>query len=249
VIRIEQVRALERAAALRSYGGGTKVFLVLGADALQPQAANALLKTLEEPTPETLFLLTATDAGCVLPTIVSRCQEVPLRPVPAAEIAEALTRDHDVDATRAQALAGLAGGRPGWAIRAAADPSLVETRQRDAAQLAQLLRQGIAERLRVAASASDAAEVRTRLEHWLAWWRDALLVKAACSDYVVQAESLSAIRRAAHYLSAQDIAAAMRRLHEARVQLEQNINVRLVLEGVLLDLPVLQLSAHETLAR
>src|SRR5919199_4642645 len=89
-VTIEQVRQLEHDAGLRPYEGERKVFIVRGADTMPEPAANALLKTLEEPPDDTVLVLTATDVSQVLPTIASRCREVALRPVPAEEIGAAL---------------------------------------------------------------------------------------------------------------------------------------------------------------
>lgn len=236
-VTIEQVRELERAAALRSYCGGTKVFILTNADLMQGNAANALLKTLEEPAPKTLLLLTVEDAGHVLPTIASRCQEVALRPVPAAEIADGLTDLRGLRRAKADALARLAGGRPGWAIAAADQPALIEARRRHGAELEALLHQGIAQRLQAAAAAGDADVVRQRFDHWQGWWRDVLLVKGSCPSDVVQRDNLEGIEKAAREMTLPSIVSAVRRLQEARLQLDRNVNPRLALEGVLLDLP------------
>jgi DNA polymerase III subunit delta' len=84
-IRIEQVRELSAELALTSHGGGYKVGLITPADALNRFAANALLKTLEEPPPRTLLVLVATQPSRLPPTVVSRCQRLRLRAPTRAE--------------------------------------------------------------------------------------------------------------------------------------------------------------------
>lgn len=79
-ISIEQVRELVAEAGMRPYEEGTKVFIIDPADALSGAAANSLLKTLEEPAPDTCFVLLTRSADLLLPTIKSRCQIVFLRP-------------------------------------------------------------------------------------------------------------------------------------------------------------------------
>jgi site-specific DNA-cytosine methylase len=79
-IAIEQVRELVAEAGMRPYEGGTKVYVIDPADSLSGAAANSLLKTLEEPAPDTCFVLLTRSADLLLPTIRSRCQIVFLRP-------------------------------------------------------------------------------------------------------------------------------------------------------------------------
>jgi DNA polymerase III subunit delta' len=84
-IRIEQVRELSAELALTSHGGGYKVAIITPADALNRFAANALLKTLEEPPARTLLILVATEPSRLPPTVLSRCQRIRLRAPERAE--------------------------------------------------------------------------------------------------------------------------------------------------------------------
>jgi DNA polymerase III subunit delta' len=90
-IRIEQVRDLAAELALTSHGGGYKVGIITPADALNRFAANALLKTLEEPPARTLLMLVATQPSRLPPTILSRCQRLRVRPPARAEALAWLT--------------------------------------------------------------------------------------------------------------------------------------------------------------
>src|SRR5207237_1372210 len=107
-------------AQLRPVMGRYKVYLILYAEELAEDAGDRLLRTLEEPAPFVVFLLTAIERGAVLPTIASRCQEIRLRPASRTQLAEALVAS-GADADRARQLAALAGGRQGWAVSAARD--------------------------------------------------------------------------------------------------------------------------------
>ena len=239
-VKIEQVRQLERDAERRPYEGDRKAFILIGADAILPDAANALLKTLEEPPDDTTLILTASDLSGVLPTIVSRCREVPLRPVPAIEIQAALevrgaTPEH------ARLLARQAAGRPGWAIGALADPERVEALRQALDQLEALLAQSRVARLAAAAAYADSAAgregARAILDHWLGWWRDALLVQQGCEDLVANVDRLESLRRLGATHPTARVWGAIARVQEARQQLDANANVRLVVEALLLDLP------------
>jgi DNA polymerase-3 subunit delta' len=235
-VSIEQVRQLEHDAVLRPYEAARKVFILSGADTMPEPAANALLKTLEEPPGDTVLVLTATDIAQVLPTVASRCQEVPLRPVPAEEIAAAL-RDRGAEEAQARLLSRLAGGRPGWALDALADPSRLAARARQVEQLEDLLAQPRVGRLPAAATIGDAAAAKVLLEVWLGWWRDALLVQQGCADLVANADRLESLRRLGAVQPTISVWRAMARVQETRQQLDANANARLAMEALLLDLP------------
>ena len=107
--------------------GTRRVALVANVGRLRDQDQGVLLKTLEEPHPHRVIILTTPSLNpfVVLPTVVSRCQRVFFQPVPAPEI-ERLLVINGVDQDRARLLAGLARGRPGWALRVAGDDSVIQ---------------------------------------------------------------------------------------------------------------------------
>ena len=107
--------------------GGNRVALVTSVGRLRDESQGVLLKTLEEPHPHRVIILTTPSLNpfVVLPTVVSRCQRVFFHPVPAPEIEKLLTTK-GVDTKRAKLLAELSGGRPGWAMRRAQDESVID---------------------------------------------------------------------------------------------------------------------------
>jgi hypothetical protein len=107
--------------------GTRRVALVANVGRLRDQDQGVLLKTLEEPHPHRVIILTTPSLNpfVVLPTVVSRCQRVFFHPVPAPEI-ERLLLTSGVEPERARVVAGLARGRPGWALRVAGDESVIQ---------------------------------------------------------------------------------------------------------------------------
>ena len=101
------VRALIRQSGLHAYEGKYKIFIVTFAEDMNNEAANALLKVLEEPPSQTLFLLTTAQLNLILPTIQSRCQIIKLRPVSSADIKDRL---QDLSKIQASRIAKLADG-------------------------------------------------------------------------------------------------------------------------------------------
>ena len=139
-------------------------------------AANALLKTLEEPASQVVLVLTASDPGALLPTIVSRCQMLTLRPLSTQTVAEALQTYWQASPDQAELLAQLAAGRLGWAVRALEDQELLVRREHHLQELLALLGAGRVERLAYAQQLSrDLAMLKEVLSLWLTVWRDSVI--------------------------------------------------------------------------
>jgi DNA polymerase-3 subunit delta' len=112
MIRIDEIRALHRDLHMRPYEADRRVYLVLDAHLLNDDAADALLKDLEEPPPYAVLVLVADELGPIPPTIRSRCQLVPFRRLPSRVIRELLERRApELSETEARALARVSGGR------------------------------------------------------------------------------------------------------------------------------------------
>jgi DNA polymerase III subunit delta' len=118
MIRIDEVRALHRDLHMRPYEADRRVYLLLDAHLLNDDAADALLKDLEEPPPYAVIVLVADELGPIPPTIRSRCQLVPFRRLPARVIRELLEeRAPELSETEVRALARVSGGRLDRAAR------------------------------------------------------------------------------------------------------------------------------------
>jgi DNA polymerase-3 subunit delta' len=243
-ISIDQVRALQHEVNLKPYEGRWKVAIIAGAEELSLEAANALLKTLEEPPPQVVLILTATSSEALLPTIVSRCQLITLRPLPAAASESALLA-RGVPAERARLLSRLAEGRIGWAIQASQDESLLIARQDTLAQLVRLSAARRSERLayaqvlaqRFGRDGEGPEEVGEILDLWAVWWRDVLLVQEGCPELVVNVDREEVLRREAGRCRSEQSRAFLQALRQTQEQLAQNVNARLALEVLLLSVP------------
>ena len=147
---IDSVRDVLHVANLAPSEGRWRVFILPSIERMTPQAANALLKTLEEPPPSVVLLLTTAEPDALLPTMLSRCQLIRLRTLTPDEIAQALRSHWHVDEAAARELAALANGRLGWAVRAIEHPEQRERRSEQLALLAALITAPRDERLRQA---------------------------------------------------------------------------------------------------
>src|SRR5262245_40277656 len=115
-IKIDPVRAVLDQTGFRPFEGKRRVVLIRDADTLEAAAQNALLKSLEEPPPGTMFILTTAIPGQLLPTVRSRCMRMRFGRLTSSEVAAALARDHDYDEVDARAAAPLADGSLGQAL-------------------------------------------------------------------------------------------------------------------------------------
>lgn len=131
-IKIDVVRDMLGRTSFRPFEGKRRLVLIREADTLEPQAQNSLLKSLEEPPPGTIFILTSAVPHALLPTVRSRCMRLRFGRLTAAEVSAALVRDHDHSEGEAKEAAPLADGSIGNAL-ALADNDL--TNLRDAALL------------------------------------------------------------------------------------------------------------------
>lgn len=238
-IKIEQVRDMQREVALSPHEGHWKVYIIRQMERATPEAANCLLKTLEEPPPQVILILTASDSDQLLPTIISRCQVLNLRPPSVPLIQKALQERWGVDPERAGLLARLSGGRLGWAVRASQDETILRQRERRLDEMVELMGQGRVERWRYAQrlsqSPDDLPEV---LDLWLSWWRDLLLIKGGSSTEVTNVDREATLRAQAQGYSLTQVRDFIGALRAAAWQLEHNANTRLALEVLMLSLPV-----------
>lgn len=238
VIQIDQVRALQADAAISPLEGRHKVFVISEIERATLPAANALLKTLEEPPPQVALLLTSSRRDLVLPTIRSRCQVINLRPLPTPQISAALQARWGVDEARALLLARLSAGRLGWAVTAHTAPELWQERARRLDDLLTLTAEGYLGRLAYAEALGRAsADVEATLGVWAGWWRDVLLVQQRLDDDVLNLDRKAQLAQQAGLYRPEQVQAALSDLLQTLRRIKANVNVRLALDVLLLRLP------------
>ena len=238
VLKIDQIRELQRQAALKPVEAPVKVFVLRELERANPAAANALLKTLEEPPLYVVLLVTSARPHALLPTILSRCQVLALRPLPQPQVAAALHHRWQADTSQAELLARLAEGRLGWAVQRLTDQAAWDERSRRLADAALLPGQSIAQRFAYADELSrSAAAVQPTLALWIGWWRDVLLIQQGNRAHVRNTDQADPLMQAAQTFSPAQVQQFISRLHAAPTQITQNVNTRLLLETLMLHMP------------
>ena len=241
VIGIDDVRDVLHQVNLKPFEGSRIVVIFDGAESLSEEAANALLKTLEEPPPQVVVLLLTTYEEALPSTILSRCQRLVLLPLAKAQLAERLVGDHQAGAEEAERLARLSRGCLGWAISALKDPRVLEQREAELDRLKEACEAGLSLRFGYAAELAtlfsrDRESAIQLLYLWLRWWRDLMLIKEGVQEFVTNNE-LTELSLQATQLTTGRIVQVIKSLIHTIEALEHNANPRLTLEALMVGLP------------
>jgi len=237
-LKIAQVRELEHQLNLTPVEGRRRVAILRRFEEATTSAANALLKTLEEPPPYAVLVILARDAEVLLPTIVSRCQQIPLRPLPVTLVKQALVERWGAKAEKAELLAHLSSGRLGWAVRTLNDDEALKHRSERLDTLDELISSTAVERFKYAERlAHDPVATQETLDLWIGWWRDVLLVASRAEAPLANVDLQHRLRHHAHRFGVEKSAATLKALRSAAEKLNRNANARLTLEVLMLDLP------------
>ncbi len=238
-IRIDQIRELKKTLSFPPFETGLRVVILEEAQTMRREAGNSLLKVLEEPPPDNLLILVASDAEPILPTILSRCQVIPFHPLPIPVAAEIIARqDKELDRDGALALAELTGGCPGRAGRLEAGGALALHRELVAALVAPP--RGEAQQVETAlALAARMAELKEELavsfDLLRIFFRD-VLVALSGGGRAVGSSLAGEIVRAAERWNPDQLSARIRAVDSAQKALARNCNRGLVCEVLLLEL-------------
>ncbi|MBP6189028.1 MAG: DNA polymerase III subunit delta' [Azonexus sp.] len=233
-ITIDQVRGLDEFFNIGTHRGGLRIILVNPTEAMNRSTANSLLKTLEEPAPDTLFLMISSEPMRLLPTIRSRCQAVPI-PVPSMKLAEKVLADEGV--AQAERWLAMAGGSPGLAMELAKSSQgawlelltarLSAGRKCDPLSIAAELEKAVKD----SKGKVGLKHVTEALQKWLI---DLTLAKNGLSvRYFLPQQSI--ISGLADMIPAARLIQSYRALITRRQEAEQPLNARLFLESLLLD--------------
>ncbi|HEY88990.1 MAG TPA: DNA polymerase III subunit delta' [Thermoflexia bacterium] len=237
-VKTDSIRALIQFLTLTPIESPYKIGIITTFERIVPNAAHALLKTLEEPPSYAHLILLATDAELLLPTIVSRSFQIPLRPLSRPEIAAGLVAQQEISPEEAQRLARLSGGRVGGAIRAFQQPEFLQQQLETMQLLFRVLRSDLPTRFDLAQElARDDRLVRETLEHWQAGWRDILLLQTGNGSQIIHLEDRAALEEIAAEVTLTTITQILHHLTKAQDDLYRNANTRLLVESLFLKFP------------
>lgn len=239
-IKIGQIRALKHQLTFPPLEAGLRVVVLEDIHTMRREAANSLLKTLEEPAPANLLILTADLKGAILPTILSRCQQIPFGPLAPEEMVRLLMQEPDLDEFTALTLAAVSEGSPGRAQFLRRENLLALRREVIEALL--LGPHNPAETVGLVFRLSEkVADLKENISEFLAllrlWYRDLILAGSGLPESsLINRDLLSAIAAASRRWNISRLEARLQSLNRAEKQLQRNCSRALVLETLFFDL-------------
>lgn len=236
-LKVDQIREARRSLTLKPYQANYRVALFLRFQQANDNAANALLKTLEEAPSYAVLILTADNPEQLLPTIVSRCEVLRLRPLTIDNIQSAL-ENRGMETGQARLIAHISGGRFGYALRLRENETLLEIREERLNDLQSLISASRVEKFAYADKlARDKESMRQAVLIWLSYWRDVLLRSAQAETPLVNVDRNVEIEELAGRLDLSVARRAVSNFEDVLEKMERNVNSRLLAEVLLLDLP------------
>jgi DNA polymerase-3 subunit delta' len=238
-MNIETVRAISSSVSLRPMEARHRVVIVDDIETMQETAQEAFLKTLEEPPPYAVILLLTTDADLMLETIRSRCMTMHLQTVRSTTVADMLV-DAGVTADDANVIAAASVGRPGWAVQAANDSSLLKARLNLRSSVVSWIKGDQFERMAEATRLGDAFTkdrnaVYARLSVAQTVWRAAALRSLGVTEIDPVEVSLADPGDTAPA----GAVAALRSVERCLADLDANVRPRLAMQSMVLQWPTL----------
>jgi DNA polymerase-3 subunit delta' len=236
-IKIDQVREVTRRVQYAPVEGRWKCILVRDAHLLMEAAANALLKTLEEPPPQTLFVLVTAAAHLLLPTILSRCQPVRFGGLTRVDVARYLVERAEVTPDLADSAAAMAEGSIGRALDLVQNP-VVQRRGEWLRDMQSLMERADHDLFAASeAIASDRPQLELYLDILRGWFRDQLLLlEGAAPDALANVALLDDLRAAAALADRSTLLDRLQRIEQAERALRGNAGAQLTIDWLLLHL-------------
>lgn len=224
--------------AIKPYSSPRKIYIINEAEKMTVQAQNALLKTLEEPPAYAVILLLTTNINAFLPTILSRCVVLNMKPVADEKVKRYLMEELQVPDYRAEVCVAFARGNVGKAKQLASSEDFEKVKEEALSLLKYVQDMDVTEMVAAVRKISEyKLEVNDYLDILCIWYRDVLLFKATGdANHLIFREELSNIRRVAGRTSYEGIEKVIRSLEKAKVRLDANVNFELAMELLLMDM-------------
>jgi len=246
-LKIDQVRELQHLLSLAPYESHYRIALLLRLEEANLSAQNALLKTLEEPNPRVILLVTANDPDNLLPTVVSRCEHIRLRPQAVDVLAAHLQENLHIDAENAVLISHIAGGRPGYALRLINEKELLLIRKQTLDRCLQLISYSSMERMLFVEKLTKSKDrkdikidLKEELGQWLSFWRDVLIVNTNSQANLINLDFQEIIHQIASNVASEFSAQIIASLDHALIRLN-NANLQTMLDNLLLTWPKIDL--------
>jgi len=229
-ISIDQIRELKKEIAYKPYDSDHKIYIIESAEKMTKEAANSLLKTLEEPPSFATIILLVEDSGKLLPTIVSRCQQIKLRNVSKQKIKELLLAE-GLEAEQAEILSSTAAGSPGKAFEIIEIDNYFEQRQEIYNFLKDINTKNTIEIFKITEKLASLLKTDFPCFDLLSdWYRDIMMIKQDYLDAVINKDYFEELKVLAVELSLQKVIKNLELIAQSEKYIERNIREELSLE-------------------
>lgn len=238
-ISVEDIRSqLNGDILIKPYSSPYKIYIVDEAEKLTVQAQNALLKTIEEPPSYAVILLLTTNAGMLLPTILSRCVKLDLKPVSPKLIRQYLMEQLEIPEYRADICTAFAQGNVGKARRLALSDSFGEMLEHALHLVKYISEMEVSDLIEDLKKINTyKMEINDYLDLLMVWYRDVLMFKATRdADSLIFSDELNGIRQKAKESSYEGLECIIKALEKAKVRLNANVNFDMAMELLLLTM-------------
>ena len=236
-LKVDQVREARRTLTLKPYQSKYRVTVFLRFQEANDNAANALLKILEEAPSYVILILTADHPEQLLPTIVSRCEVLRLHSL-SLDTVESFLSERGANPDQARLIAHISGGRLGYALRLMQDSSTLEFRNEKLNETQSFTTAARVDKFAYAEKlVKDKDTLRNVLLLWLSYWRDVLLCAGGSAVPLANIDRAKEIESLAERVSMSEVRRMVSKLENSLSQLESNVNARLLTEVILLDWP------------
>ena len=224
--------------ALKPYSSKFKIYIVDEAEKMNVQAQNALLKTMEEPPSYAVILLLTVNADSFLPTILSRCVRLDLKPVSDEKIRKYLIEQKQVSKDQADICVAFAQGNVGKAIRLSDSENFNEMKNSAISLIKRLDEIDLHGMMEAVKKITDyKLEINDYFDFIMIWYRDVLLYKAtADANRLIFRDEVYSIKKAASHSSYEGIETILTALDKAKDRLRANVNFELLIELLLLTI-------------
>lgn len=238
-IKIDQIRELQRDAGYKPFEGKRKVYIIDHAEAMRPEAANALLKTLEEPSADSLIILVTANVYALLPTVISRCQFVRFVSLGVGTLAGLLMEKKQIEPERARLMASLSEGCLGRAL--SMDDTDALEKRKDVEQILNTLSSGLQDVRVLFSQVEMLLENKTMIQEFLdimlVWYRDMYLLKEqGDTALIANADAIARLDGSAKRLSLRQIRRLFEIVYQTKLDILRNANLQLALEVMLISL-------------
>lgn len=241
-VGIEDIIDIQRTFILKPLEGMYRIFIFREASFLTDDAFGALLKWIEEPPPNVVFILITDNYSAILPTITSRCQIIAFTHVSQEKIEATLAQSSYGDQQQRVELSKLSRGSVGWAINASKNPEIIDDYKHRIHIASTLFENDLESRLEYAEDIdrtlrNDKEGAIKNLGVLMSWWRDLMVTKNGLPGSVLNTFALDILLRHSAMMSNFQILTFIHKIEETIELLKNNVNSRLVLDSLMLSVP------------